>query len=136
MSKGLLDPQSEKFRELELSIEEIRQAKDELIRMSNDSTQRELYDMRANSLKDKISELNAAERKGIENGRKEGIEEGAKNKMIEIARNMKSSGLDTNTIAMLTNLSNNPWEEYIIYYFTPKYSSNFLSLKNVYKLNF
>jgi len=30
--------------------------------MSNYSTQRELYDMRANSLRDKISELNAAER--------------------------------------------------------------------------
>ena len=105
MSKGLLDPQSEKVTGLELSIEEIRQAKDELIRMSNDSTQRELYDMRANSLRDKISELNAAERKGIEKGRKEGIEEGAKNKTIEIARTMKLSGLDTNTIAMLTNLS-------------------------------
>ena len=105
MSKCLLAPQSKKVRSLELSIEEIRQAKDELIRMNNDSTQRELYDMRANSLRDKISELNAAERKGIEKGRKEGIEEGAKNKTIEIARNMKLSGLDTNTIAMLTNLS-------------------------------
>ena len=40
MSKGLLGPQSEKVRSLELSIEEIRQAKDELIRMNNDSTQR------------------------------------------------------------------------------------------------
>ena len=48
--------------------------------MSNDSTQRELYDMRANSLRDKISELNAAERKGIEKGRKEGIEKGKKRK--------------------------------------------------------
>ena len=33
----LKDPESEKVRGLELSIEEIRQAKDELIRMSNDS---------------------------------------------------------------------------------------------------
>ena len=105
----LKDPESEKVRGLELSIEEIRQAKDELIRMSNDKKQRELYDMRANSLRDKISELNAVEKKpreeGIEKGRKEGIEEGAKNRTIEIARNMKLSGLDTNTIAKLTNLS-------------------------------
>lgn len=43
MSKGLLGPQSEKVRSLELSIEEIRQAKDELIRMSNDKKQRVLY---------------------------------------------------------------------------------------------
>ena len=70
MSKCLLAPQSKKVRSLELSIEEIRQAKDELIRMNNDSTQRELYDMRANSLRDKISELNAVERKGIEKGLK------------------------------------------------------------------
>ena len=105
----LKDPESEKVRGLELSVEEIRQAKDELIRMSNDKKQRELYDMRANSLRDKISELNAVEKKareeGIEKGRKEGIEEGAKNRTIEIARNMKLSGLDTNTIAKLTNLS-------------------------------
>ena len=109
----LKDPESEKVRGLELSIEEIRQAKDELIRMSNDSTQRELYDMRANSLRDKMSELNAAERKGIEKGReegreegrKEGIEEGRKEEKIKIARNMKLSGIDTNTIAKITNLS-------------------------------
>ena len=101
MSKCLLAPQSKKVRSLELSIEEIRQAKDELIRMSNDSTQRELYDMRANSLRDKMSELNAAERKGIEKGR----EEGRKEEKIEIARNMKLSGIDTNTIAKITNLS-------------------------------
>ena len=65
--------------------------------MSNDSTQRELYDMRANSLRDKISELNAVERKGIEKGKRE--------EKIKIARNMKLSGLDTNTIAKITNLS-------------------------------
>ena len=93
----LKDPESEKVRGLELSIEEIRQAKDELIRMSNDSTQRELYDMRANSLRDKMSELNAAERKGIKKGREE--------EKIKIARNMKLNGLDTNTIAKVTNLS-------------------------------
>ena len=103
--KFLKDPESEKVRGLELSIEEIRQAKDELIRMSNDSTQRELYDMRANSLRDKMSELNAAERKGIEKGREEGREEGRKEEKIKIARNMKLSGLDTNTIAKITNLS-------------------------------
>ena len=96
MSKGLLAPQSEKVRTLDLSIEEIRQAKDELIRMSNDSTQRQLYDMRANSLRDKISELNAAERKGIEKGKKE--------EKIAIARNLLDV-LDNETIALKTGLT-------------------------------
>ena len=87
----LKDPESEKVRGLELSIEEIRQAKDELIRMSNDSTQRELYDMRANSLRDKMSELNAAERKGIEKGREEGREEGRKEEKIKIPKSVQQA---------------------------------------------
>ena len=65
MSKGLLGPQGEKVRR----IEEIRQAKDELIRMNNNNTQRELYDIKANSLRGKISELYEVERKGIEKGK-------------------------------------------------------------------
>ena len=54
-----------------MNIEEIRQAKDELIRMSNDDTQREIYEMRAKTLRDKISALNEAERKGIQQGKRE-----------------------------------------------------------------
>ena len=38
-------------------------------------------------------------------GREEGREEGRKEEKIKIARNMKLSGLDTNTIAKITNLS-------------------------------
>ena len=67
-----------------MSIEEIRQAKDELIKMSNDDIQRELYEMRAKTLKDKISALNEAERKGIQKG----IQEGEKKKAIEIAKSL------------------------------------------------
>ena len=93
----LKDPESEKVRGLELSVDEIRQAKDELIRMSNDKKQRELYDMRANSLRDKNSELNAAEKRGREEGRKE--------EKIEIARNMKLNGLNINTICRITGLT-------------------------------
>ena len=53
----LRDPESEKVRSLEMSIEEIREAKDELIRISNDKEQREIYEMRAKILKDKVSAL-------------------------------------------------------------------------------
>ena len=92
----LKDPESEKVRSLEMSIEEIRQAKDELIRMSNDDTQREIYEMRAKTLKDKVSALNEAERKGIEKGEK--------NKAIEIAKSLLDV-LDLETIALKTGLS-------------------------------
>lgn len=101
----LKNPESEKVRGLELSIDEIRQAKDELIKMSNDSTQRQLYDMRANSLRDKISELNAVEKKGIEKGRKEGRKE----ERLSIARNLLDI-LDNETIALKTGLSINDVE--------------------------
>ena len=96
----LKNPESEKVRSLEMSIDEIREAKDELIRMSNDDTQRELYEMRAKTLKDKISALNEAERKG----REEGIKEGEKSKAIEIAKSMINIGLDKETIAKSTGL--------------------------------
>jgi len=79
-----------------MSVDEIRQAKDELIRMSNDDTQRELYEMRAKTLKDKVSALNEAERKGIKKGEKK--------KAIEIAKSMINIGLDKDTIVKSTGL--------------------------------
>ena len=101
----LKNPESEKVRSLEMSIDEIREAKDELIRMSNDNTQRELYEMRAKTLKDKISALNEAERKGIKKGRQEGIKEGEKSKAIEIAKSLINIGLDKETISKSTGLT-------------------------------
>lgn len=56
----LKDPESEKVRSLEMTIEEIRIANDQLIIMSNDIEQREIYDMRTKILKDKINALNKA----------------------------------------------------------------------------
>ena len=96
----LKNPESEKVRSLEMSVDEIREAKDELIKMSNDDTQRELYEMRAKTLRDKISALNEAERKGI----KKGIEKGEKNKAIEIAKSLIDLGLDKESIAKSTGL--------------------------------
>ena len=86
------DPESEKVRSLEMSIEEIREAKDELIRLSNDDEQRQIYEMRAKILKDKVSALNHAERQGMEK------------KAIEIARNLLDI-LDDETISLKTGLS-------------------------------
>lgn len=120
----LKNPESEKVRSLEMSVDEIREAKDELIKMSNDDTQRELYEMRAKTLRDKISALNEAERKGIKKGReegrkegieegrkegieegiKEGIEKGEKNKAIEIAKSLINLGLDKEAISKSTGL--------------------------------
>ena len=96
---------------------------EQLIRMSNDDTQRELYEMRAKTLKDKISALNEAERKGIKKGRQEGIKEGLqkglqkgiqdgeKSKAIEIAKSLINIGLDKETISKSTGLDLNEIEK-------------------------
>ena len=91
----LKNPESEKVRNLEMTVDEIREAKDELVRMSNDSEQRAIYEMRSKILKDKVSALNNAKREG----------------KIEIARNLKGlledeviaekTGLDIETIKNL-----------------------------------
>lgn len=91
----LKDPESEIVRSLELTIDEIREAKNELIKMSNDKEQRELYEMRAKILKDKVSALNEAERKGVEKGQRE--------KAFEIAKSLLHV-LDDEIIANSTGL--------------------------------
>lgn len=76
----LKNPESEKVRSLEMSIKEIREAKDELIKMSNDEKQRALYEMREKRLKDEISALNKAK----EEGKAVGIIEGKVNVLITL----------------------------------------------------
>jgi hypothetical protein len=71
--------------------------------MSNDDTQREIYEMRAKTLKDKISALNEAERKGIEKGKK-------KKKGIRINKN---AGNVEHSISMF-NKMNNPIAQPIV----------------------
>ena len=98
----LKNPESEKVRNLEMNIEEIREAKDELIRISNNKKQREIYEMRSKILKDKISALNEAERKGIQ--------EGIKQRTLELAKNLLDV-LDNETISLKTGLSVSKVEE-------------------------
>ena len=55
--------------------------------------------------KGKAKGLEEGKAKGLEEGKAKGLEEGKANKSIEIARNMISSGLDSDTIARCTGLS-------------------------------
>lgn len=88
----LRDPESEVVRTLEMSNKEIREAKDELYRLSRSSKERELYYMREKSLKDEISALANAEEKGMQK------------KAIEIAKSLLDV-LDAETIALKTGLT-------------------------------
>lgn len=92
----LKDPESNVVRKLEFSKEEIKEAKDELYRLSRDKKELELYNLREKSFFDKISALSNAEEKGRE--------EGKLLERINIAKNLLDV-LDNETISLKTGLS-------------------------------
>ena len=94
----LRDPESEVIRKLEMNNKEIREAKDELYRLSRNSKERELYYLREKSLRDEISALANAEEKGLQQGLMQGKLESAKS-LLDI--------LDDDTIATKLNLDIN-----------------------------
>ena len=80
-------PTSELIDKLEMSSDEIKEAKEELLRLSGNDKERERYEKRFESLLEQNSLLANAERKGLEKGKKEGLKEGGENrKAIEIAK--------------------------------------------------
>ena len=95
----LRGPESEVIRKLEMSNKEIREAKDELYRLSRNSKERELYYLREKSLRDEISALANAKEKGLKEGLKQGLFEGK----LESARSFLDI-LDDDTIATKLNI--------------------------------
>ena len=98
-------PTSELIDKLEMSSDEIKEAKEELVRLSGNDKERERYEKRFESLLEQNSLLANAERKGLEKGKKEGLKEGAKQEKILIAKNAINNNLDDNTIKIITGLS-------------------------------
>ena len=97
-------PDSELVEKLEMSKEEIKEAKSELLRMSADSKDRFMYEKRKESILEKVSLIESAEQKGIEKGLREGKKEGANKKAIEIAKNLILNGLENELIKNSTGL--------------------------------
>ena len=94
-------PTSELIDKLEMSSDEIKEAKEELLRLSGNNKERERYEKRFESLLEQNSLLANAERKGLEKGKKEG----ENRKAIEIAINLIKNGLDNELIRNTTGLS-------------------------------
>ena len=97
-------PTSELISKLEMSSDEIKEAKEELLRLSGNDKEREMYQKRFESLLEQNSLLANAERKGLEKGIKQGLLEGENRKSIEIAINLLDI-LDNETIAVKTGLT-------------------------------
>ena len=89
-------PESELVQELEKVEVDIKEAKDELIRLSGDKEERARYEKRRESLLNKVSALKNAEEKGIK--------QGVRKEKIEIAKNLLDI-LDNETISLKTGLS-------------------------------
>lgn len=90
-------PESEVVEKLEMSKKEIKEAKSQLLKMSADSKDRYMYEKRKESILEKVSLIESAEQKGIEQGEYK--------KAIEIAQNAINNNLDENTIQLITGLS-------------------------------
>ncbi|MCI7797892.1 MAG: Rpn family recombination-promoting nuclease/putative transposase [Mollicutes bacterium] len=97
----LKDPESEKVRTLEMSVEEIRKARQELVRISNDDRQRELYNIRKKAMLDESDALYNAEQKGKLVGLKEGEQKGK----IEMIKGLLLSNVDIEIIKTTSGLT-------------------------------
>ena len=93
-------PDSELVQELEKVEIEIKEAKAQLVRLSEDRKEGEQYEKRRESRLNEISALAYAEEKGMVKG----IEQGAKIEKIEIAKKLLDV-LDDETISLKTGLS-------------------------------
>ena len=116
----LKKPTSQGIRDLEDKVSEIKEAKKELREVSADEKNRILYEMRENTLRDKISALNSATRKGIEKGLKKAqkqIEKAEKEKekvkkaLIDTAKLLLSMNTSVKKISEVTKLSIREIEE-------------------------
>lgn len=97
----LKNPESEKIRSLESKVKEIKKAKDELIRISNDDKERELYEMRQKAIMDELNALSKAKEEGV-------------NEQINITiKNMLELGLEKEIIAKSLGITINEIENFL-----------------------
>ena len=99
------NPISSNLKQMEMTVEEIREAKEELFRISSNEKERMLYEDRKASLLDKVSALENAELKGLQKGLQQGIEKGLEKGKRETAKNLLNEGLDIHLISKVTGLS-------------------------------
>ena len=99
------NPESEAIEMLKTKIKEIGSAKKVLEVLSLDKEARLVYESRQKALKDKISAINTAEKRGREEGIAEGIKEGIEKEKFNIALNMLENGMSIDVVEKITGLS-------------------------------
>ena len=81
--------------------EEIKKAKEQLDKMSQDKKERRLAELREKAIKDEM----AIRDSGYNEGRKEGLEEGLKEGIKKTAKNMLEMKIDKEIILKVTGLT-------------------------------
>ena len=99
------NPEGDVIANLEMCKKEIREAKEELVRLSANSRERMLYEKRKESLLNKTSAIIKATEEGRAEGRAEGIEEGKKEEKIKNVKSFLLLGVDLETIAKGAGIS-------------------------------
>ena len=84
---------------------EIKDAIEQLEEMSADEKEREIYEQREKSRLIYNTEMNAARRKGLEEGERRGKEIGRKEQSIEIAKNLLDKNIDIEVIIETTGIT-------------------------------
>ena len=92
---------------------EIKKAKEQLDKISQDENERRLAELREKAVRDEMamrdSGIKEGYKKGLEDGEKKGFIEGKKNGALEekisIAKNMLKANIDKKTISELTGLN-------------------------------
>ena len=83
------------------SLKEIKKAKEVLDELSQDEHERRLSELREKYIMDQ----KATEAAGYDKGYDKGFESGTKKRTLELAKNLKSKGIDINIISETTGLS-------------------------------
>lgn len=104
----LRSPESEVVKKAEENDFEFKMAKEKLYKISQNKSDRELYEMRENAMLEQMSALENAEQKGLEQGIQrgiqKGIEQGTLKEKIDSARRMINKGLKNEDIQAFTEL--------------------------------
>ena len=89
--------------------EEIKKAKEQLDKISQDENERRLAELREKAVRDEMairdSGIKEGYKKGLEDGEKKGEEKGARKEKISIAKNMLKANIDKRNISELTGLT-------------------------------
>ena len=83
---------------------DIRKAKEELDKISQDEREIRLAELREKAVKDEMAIRDSGYKEGKEEGLEEGIKQGKISKQLEIAKKLKEENVDINLISKVTNL--------------------------------